>query len=116
MNFEQNEEQEKALVEFVQNDSVIIIQKHCRRVLALNIFAARRIELGLHLRVSVHLCSYLYNSIHASIFVLILLYSLCQLLMFLERFAVDGCMFSFLKSINDDYARYETTLTSTIER
>lgn len=46
MNFEQNEEQEKALVEFVQNDSAIIIQKHCRRVLALNISASRRIELG----------------------------------------------------------------------
>jgi hypothetical protein len=65
VNFEQNKEQEKALVEFVQNDSAIIIQKHCRRVLALNISATRRIELGLHLRVSVRLCSYLlHNSIH----------------------------------------------------
>ena len=35
VNFVHNEEQEKALVEFVQNDSAIIIQKHCRRVLAL---------------------------------------------------------------------------------
>jgi hypothetical protein len=65
VNFVHNEEQEKALVEFVQNDSAIIIQKHCRRVLALNISATRRIELGLHLRVSVRLCSYLlHNSIH----------------------------------------------------
>jgi hypothetical protein len=65
VNFVHNEEQEKALAEFVQNDSAIIIQKHCRRVLALNISATRRIELGLHLRVSVRLCSYLlHNSIH----------------------------------------------------
>jgi hypothetical protein len=70
VNFEQNEEQEKALVEFVQNDSAIIIQKHCRRVLALNISASRRIELGLHLRVSVRLCSYLlqFHSLHPFLF------------------------------------------------
>ena len=53
----QLEEQEKARVKSAQNDSAIIIQKHCRRVLALTISANRRIELGLHKRVSVHLCS-----------------------------------------------------------
>ena len=36
--------------------------------------------------------------------------------MYTERFAVDGCMFSFLKSINDDYIRYERIIKSTIER
>ena len=36
--------------------------------------------------------------------------------MYIERFVVDGCMFSFIKSINDDYIRYERTITSTIER
>jgi hypothetical protein len=36
--------------------------------------------------------------------------------MYTERFAVDGCMFSFIKSINDDYIRYEQIIKSTIER
>ena len=79
---------EKARVEMLQHHSATIIQKHCRRVLAIAKCENKQIELGLHLR----------------------------LLMYIERFAVDGCIFSFLKSINDDYIRYERTITSTIER
>ena len=36
--------------------------------------------------------------------------------MYLERYVVDGCLFSFVKSINDDYLRYERTIITTIER
>jgi len=36
--------------------------------------------------------------------------------MYLERYVVDGCLFSFVKSINDDYQRYERTIRHTIER
>jgi len=36
--------------------------------------------------------------------------------MYLERYVVDGCLFSFVKSINDDYLRYERTIKHTIER
>jgi hypothetical protein len=61
----QLEEQEKARVKSVQNDSAIIIQKHCRRVLAVTKSANRRIELGLHLRVSVHIQS---PSLHPCLF------------------------------------------------
>ena len=82
------ETKEKARVEMLQHHSATIIQKHCRRVLAIAKCEIKQIELGLHLR----------------------------LLMYIERFAVDGCIFSFLKSINDDYIRYERTITSTIER
>ena len=84
----QMEEQEKARVASVEKDSAIIIQKHCRRILTLQEVANRRIEMGLHER----------------------------LLMYIERYAVDGCMFSFVKSINDDYLRYERTITNTIDR
>ena len=82
------ETKEKARVEVLQHHSAIIIQKYCRRVLAIAKCEHKQIELGLHLR----------------------------LLMYIERFVVDGCLFSFIKSINDDYIRYERTITSTIER
>jgi hypothetical protein len=82
------ETKEKARVEILQHHSATIIQKHCRRMLAIAKCEQKQIELGLHLR----------------------------LLMYIERFVVDGCMFSFIKSINDDYIRYERTITSTIER
>ena len=36
--------------------------------------------------------------------------------MYLERYVVDGCLFSFVKSINDDYQRYERIIKHTIER
>ena len=36
--------------------------------------------------------------------------------MYLERYVVDGCLFSFVKSINDDYLRYDRTIITTIER
>ena len=45
-------EQEKARVASVEKDSVTIIQKHCRRILATAKCANRKIELGLHRRVS----------------------------------------------------------------
>lgn len=49
---EQLEEQEKARVLSVENESAIIIQKHYRRVLAAANCANRKIMLGLHQRVS----------------------------------------------------------------
>ncbi|KAL9189729.1 hypothetical protein ACHAXT_009404 [Thalassiosira profunda] len=82
------EEQEKERQESLKEDSAIVIQKHCRRILDTAKCANRRIELGLHSR----------------------------LLMYMERYAVDGCLFSFVKSINDDYLRYERTIRHTIER
>jgi len=84
----QLEEEEKALVASIEKDSAIIIQKHARRLLSIEIVKNRKIELGLHQR----------------------------LLMYLERYVVDGCLFSFVKSINDDYLRYERTIKHTIER
>lgn len=36
--------------------------------------------------------------------------------MYLERYVVDGCMWSFVKSINDDYLRYERTVAHIIDR
>ena len=36
--------------------------------------------------------------------------------MYLERYSTDGDMWSFVKSINDDYIRYERTIKTTIER
>jgi len=84
----QKEEEEKALVASIEKDSAIIIQKHARRLLTIEIVKNRKIELGLHQR----------------------------LLMYLERYVVDGCLFSFVKSINDDYQRYERTIRHTIER
>lgn len=79
---------EKARVGEVRKHSAIVIQKHCRRILSKEKCSNRRIELGLHQR----------------------------LLMYLERYTVDGCMWSFVKSINDDYKRYERTIIHTIER
>ncbi|KAL7539952.1 hypothetical protein ACHAXR_009742 [Thalassiosira sp. AJA248-18] len=84
----QLEEQEKARHASQEKDSATTIQKHCRTVLAKAKCANRRIEFGLHRR----------------------------LLMYLERYVVDGCMWSFVKSINDDYIRYERTISHTIER
>jgi len=84
----QQEEEEKALVASIEKDSAIIIQKHARRLLTIEIVKNRKIEMGLHQR----------------------------LLMYLERYVVDGCLFSFVKSINDDYLRYERTIRTTIER
>ena len=84
----QQEEEEKARVASTEKDSAIIIQKHARRLMSIEIVKNRKIELGLHQR----------------------------LLMYLERYVVDGCLFSFVKSINDDYLRYERTIRTTIER
>ena len=84
----QKEEEEKAREASIENDSAIIIQKHARRLLSIEIVKNRKIELCLHQR----------------------------LLMYLERYVVDGCLFSFVKSINDDYLRYERTIITTIER
>ena len=39
-----------------------------------------------------------------------------RLLLYIERFSVDGDFFSLMKHINDDYIRFERTITSTIER
>ena len=76
------------VLQLSEKDAAIIIQKHARRLLSIEIVKNRKIELGLHQR----------------------------LLMYLERYVVDGCLFSFVKSINDDYLRYERTIKTTIER
>lgn len=81
-------EQEKSRVAFVEKNSVIVIQKHVRRILDKSKCANKRIEMKMNLR----------------------------LLMYLERFAVDGDMWSFVKSINNDFIRYERTITHTIDR
>lgn len=82
------QEEEEARVAFLESDAATIIQKHYRRCLSIGVCTNRRIELGLHER----------------------------LLMYLERYRVDGSFFSFVKSINDDYIRYERTITNTIDR
>jgi len=84
----QLEAAEKARAASLKKDSAVVIQKHCRRILSKAKCSNRRIELGLHQRLH----------------------------MYLERYVVDGCMWSFVKSINDDYLRYERTIAHTIER
>lgn len=64
------------------------IQAHVRRRISKLIRRNRLVEIGLHAR----------------------------LLLYIERFSVDGDFFSLMKSINDDFIRYERTITSTIER
>lgn len=81
-------EQETVRLTTLEFDSAVVIQKHYRRCQANSHVANRKIEMGLHSR----------------------------LLIYLERYVVDGCMFSFVKSINDDYLRYDRTITNTIER
>lgn len=82
------EEIENARLASVERDSAVVIQKHFRRCLSKSKCANRKVELSLHGR----------------------------LLMYLERFRLDGCLWSFMKSINDDYVRYERTIQNTIER
>ena len=65
-----------------------IIQKYYRRRLSKVKCANRKIELNLHER----------------------------LLMYLERYLVDGCVWTLVKSINNDYSRYERTIKNIIDR
>jgi hypothetical protein len=71
-----------------ENDAATLIQSHVRRRISVMKCANGRVEMGLHERI----------------------------LMYIERFTVDGDFFSFIKSLNDDYIRLERTITSIIER
>ena len=82
------EELEKTRQTNLMHDAATLIQSHVRRRISMMNCANRRIEMGMHER----------------------------LLMYIERFTVDGDFFLFIKSLNDDYTRFERTITSTIER
>lgn len=82
------EEQEKDRVATTRSNAATLIQSVYRRRLDQVKCKNRRIEMSLHGR----------------------------LLMYLERFAIDGCMWTFVKSINDDYLRFERTITNVIDR
>lgn len=82
------EEQEKDRVATTKRNAATLIQSVYRRHLGQVKCKNRRIEISLHGR----------------------------LLMYLERFAIDGCMWTFVKSINDDYLRFERTIKNVIDR
>ena len=82
------EEQEKARQANQENDAATLIQSHARRRISAARCANRLVELGLHER----------------------------LLIYIERFTVDGNFFDLVSSINKDYMHFERTITSTIER
>ncbi|KAL7490966.1 hypothetical protein ACHAWT_000819 [Skeletonema menzelii] len=82
------EEQEKDRVATTERNAATLIQSVYRRHLDEIKCKNRRIEMGLHGR----------------------------LLMYLERFTIDGCMWTFVKSINDDYLRFERTIKGVIHR
>mmetsp|Transcript_10915 Transcript_10915/g.16656 ORF Transcript_10915/g.16656 Transcript_10915/m.16656 type:complete len:893 (-) Transcript_10915:686-3364(-) len=82
------EEQEKDRVATTNRNAATRIQSVYRRHLDQIKCENRRIEMSLHGR----------------------------LLMYLERFAIDGCMWTFVKSINDDYLRFERTIKNVIDR
>ena len=82
------EEQEQDRVASTERNAATLIQSVYRRHLGKIKCKNRRIEISLHGR----------------------------LLMYLERFAIDGCMWTFVKSINDDYLRFERTIKNVIHR
>jgi hypothetical protein len=82
------EEQERVKQANQEHEAAKLIQSHVRRRIAKMHCANRLVELGLHER----------------------------LLLYIERFWVDGNFFDFMRSINDDYIRFERTITTTIER
>ena len=71
-----------------KHEAATKIQAHFRRQIGTMRAANKRVEIGLHQR----------------------------LILYIERFSVDGDFFSLMKHINDDYIRFERTITSTIER
>ncbi len=83
-----HEEQERDRIVCLKENAAILIQSVFRRRLCVQKCINRRIEM-----------------------------SLCdRLLIYLERYAIDGCMWSFVKSINDDYLRFERTIKNVITR
>lgn len=82
------EEMKKAKQADEEHDAAVLIQSHARRRISIKHCVNKRVEMGLHER----------------------------LLMYIERFSVDGDFFVLMKSLNDDYLRFERTITSTIER
>ena len=82
------EEQERDRVATTERNAATLIQSIYRRHLDKIKCANRRIEMACHSR----------------------------LLMYLQRFAIDGCMWTFVKSINDDYHRLERTIKHVIHR
>lgn len=83
------EEKERVRVKSLEKDAATIIQRNCRVCLAKRKCKNRRIELG-----------YLHS----------------RLLMYVERFMVDHCLWSLMRSINKDYIRYERTIINIVER
>ena len=81
-------DQEKKQQANQKHEAATKIQAHVRRQIGTMRAANKRVEIGLHQR----------------------------LLLYIERFSVDGDFFSLMKHINDDYIRFERTITSTIER
>lgn len=77
-----HEEQERDRIASLKENAATLIQSVFRRHLDVQKCNNRRIEMSLHDR----------------------------LLIYLERYAIDGCMWSFVKSINDDYLRFERTI------
>ncbi|KAL7453460.1 hypothetical protein ACHAWC_005139, partial [Mediolabrus comicus] len=83
-----HEEQEKDRIASLKENAATLIQSVFRRHLDVQKCINRKLEMSLHDR----------------------------LLIYLERFAIDGCMWSFVKSINDDYLRFERTIKNVITR
>ncbi len=83
------EETERARVKSVEKDAATVIQRNCRVCLAKKTCKNRRIEL---------------SCLHS------------RLLMYVERFMVDHCLWSLMRSINTDYIRYERTIINIVER
>lgn len=82
------EELEKTRQINLMHNAATLIQSHVRRRISTMNCANRRIEICMHERI----------------------------LMFIERFTVDGDFFLLIKSLNDDYIKFERTIRSTIER
>lgn len=82
------EKQQTDRISFMERNAATLVQSVYRRHLGKIKCKNRRIEMSLHSR----------------------------LLMYLERYAIDGCMWTFVKSINGDYLRFERTIKNVIER
>jgi len=82
------QERERDRIASMERNAATLIQSIYRRHLGQIKCRNRRIEMNLHGRI----------------------------LIYLERYAIDGCLWTFVKSINEDYRRFERTITSVIQR
>jgi len=82
------QKQERDRIASMERNAATLIQSVYRRHLDKIKCKNRRIEMSLHGR----------------------------LLIYLERYAIDGDMWKFVKSINDDYLRFERTIKNVIQR